>query len=160
MSGIIIRPATSVDGETLTALIHTFADHVRLSSECTITPDLIQNALFSPHPAAEAILAEYNGKVEGFAVYFTSFSTFLGKRGLYLEDLYVNPEARGKGVGKAMLMYLVKIASERGYGRVEWEVLDWNTPAIEFYKKLGARPTEESRRYRLNEEAIARLIPE
>ena len=157
MSQITIRPAKTYDTKLLAAFIHSLSDYERLSAECTVTPEILQETLFGPHPAAEAIIAEYDGNPEGFALFFSTFSTFLGTPGLYLEDLFVNQEMRGKGIGKALLLHLVKIAHERGYGRVEWAVLDWNEPSIEFYKKLGAKPMNEWTVYRLNKETISSL---
>ncbi|MEP6810917.1 MAG: GNAT family N-acetyltransferase, partial [Chthoniobacterales bacterium] len=113
--------------------------------------------LFGEKPAAEVLLARADGKPVGFAVYFFNFSTWLGRPGLYLEDLFVRPETRGKGYGRALLERLAQIAHERGCGRMEWAVLDWNEPAIQFYKKLGAQPMEEWTTFRLTREGIAAL---
>ena len=158
MSQINIRPANVDDSALISDLIHRLAEYERMSDLCTITPEAIQEQLFGPHPAAEAIIGEIDGKPEGFAIFFHTFSTFLGKQGLYLEDLFVTPEHRGKGLGKALLLHLVEIAKERGYGRVEWAVLHWNEPAIGFYKKLGAKPMGEWQVYRLDEAAIESLV--
>jgi GNAT superfamily N-acetyltransferase len=160
MAGIIIRSATLRDVELLVRFICDLAHYERLSSECIVTPELLREHLFGAHPAAEAAIAEYDAKPVGFALFFTTFSTFKAKPNLYLEDLFVNPEARGKGIGKALLMHLVKIANERGYGRVEWAVLDWNEPAIGFYKKLGAVVMDDWHVFRLTEEVIANLSKE
>ena len=157
MPDLSIRPATVEDCPLLVRLIESLADYERLREECRITPEALQEHLFGPKPAAEAVIGEIDGTPEGFALFFTSFSTFVGKPGLYLEDLFVNPDARGKGLGKSLLLHLVKLAKERGYGCVEWSVLDWNTPAIEFYKKLGAVPMEEWTVYRLNAARLAQL---
>ncbi len=110
---------------------------------------LLSKYLFGASPAAEVVFSYLDGRAVGFALFFTSFSTFVGRPGIYLEDLFVDGEARGKGVGKALLRYLAALAVERGYGRVEWAVLDWNQPSIEFYRSLGAKPMSEWTVYRL-----------
>jgi GNAT superfamily N-acetyltransferase len=138
-------------------LIHSLAKYERMSDMCEITPEAITLHLFGPNPAAEALIAEYDGAPEGFALFFTTFSTFLGKPGLYLEDLFVKPDSRGLGIGKALLLHLVTLAQERNCGRVEWAVLNWNESAIGFYKKLGAKPMNEWAVYRLTEESISDL---
>ncbi len=157
MSPITIRPATAEDAPLISDLIHALAEYERMSDLCTIAPEQIREQLFGPHPAAEAIIAEYEGKPQGFAIYFTTFSTFIGRPGIYLEDLFVRPEHRGSGLGKALLLQLVEIAKQRNYGRVEWAVLHWNEDAIGFYKKLGAKPMDTWHIYRLDEEAIDNL---
>lgn len=157
MSIIKIRSATPQDCPLLTQLISDLAVYEKLAHECKTTPDALHAALFSPRPVAEALIGEVDGVPQGFALFFTNFSTFVCKPGLYLEDLFVRPEARGVGLGKALLSYLGKIALERGYGRVEWVVLDWNSPAIEFYKKLGARPLEDWTIFRVSGDGIQTL---
>ncbi|SRR5579883_485494 len=157
MPDILIRPATEQDAELLVQFIQDLARYERLSSECKVTSELIHEHLFGARPAAEAVIAEYNGQPEGFALFFTTFSTFVAKPSLYLEDLFVNPDMRGKGIGKALLLHLVDIAVERGYGRVEWAVLDWNQPAIDFYKNLGAKMMDDWTTCRLTEDVLQRL---
>jgi GNAT superfamily N-acetyltransferase len=157
MSNIIIRPATEHDAELLVQFIHDLARYERLHGDCIVTPESLREQLFGAHPAAEAVIGEYDGKPEGFAIFFPTFSTFAAKPKLYLEDLFVNPEARGKGIGKALLMHLVQIASERNYRAVEWAVLDWNEPAIGFYKKLGAVVMDDWHVFRLTEDVIQNL---
>lgn len=138
-------------------MIRGLAEYEKLSHLVTATEDRIRETLFGPKPAAEILLAEWNKEWVGFALFFPNYSTFLGQPGLYLEDLYVKPHARGKGLGVALLTELAKIAVARGYGRVEWAVLDWNEPSIQFYKKLGATPMEEWTTYRLTGEALRNL---
>ena len=157
MLPIAIRPATPADTILLAELICSLAEYERLSDVCTITPEVLETHLFSKRPVAEAVIAELDGEAQGFALFFTTFSTFVGKPSLYLEDLFVKPDARGKGIGKSLLLHLVRLAKDRGYGRVEWAVLDWNEPAIQFYKKLGARPMEDWKIFRLDETAMANL---
>lgn len=140
---LTLRPAKATDAALLAELIRELAVYERLEADCRITEDLIRTQLFGERPAAEAVVGEIDGVAEGFALFFTNFSTFLGKRGLYLEDLFVRPEARGNGLGRALLERLIAIARERNYGRVEWSVLDWNTDAQAFYTKLGAKPMDE-----------------
>src|SRR6266852_2693107 len=136
----IIRAATIVDVPIILELIRALATYERAPNEVTATEDQLFDVLFGKKPAAEVLLAFENETPIGFAVFFHNFSTWLGRPGLYLEDLFVKPEHRGKGYGRALLVDLAKIAHERGCGRMEWAVLNWNEPAIEFYKKLGARP--------------------
>ena len=121
------------------------------------TEDKLRETLFGDRPGAEVLLGYLDGKCEGFALFFPNYSTFLAKPGIYLEDLYVNPGARGKGLGLALLRELARLAVERGCGRVEWSVLDWNEPSIGFYKKLGAVPMDEWTVFRLTGEALAKL---
>jgi GNAT superfamily N-acetyltransferase len=132
------RFATIEDVTLIRQFINELAEYERLSHECVVTEESLRQTLFGPKPFAEVVLAHVEGEAVGFALFFHNFSTFLGKPGLYLEDLYVRPHARGNGVGKALMRYLANIAVERGYGRFEWSVLDWNEPSIEFYKTLGA----------------------
>jgi GNAT superfamily N-acetyltransferase len=144
-----LRPATAADVPQILAFIRGLAEYERLLHEVVATEDGLREALFGPRPYAEVVLAEDEGTPVGFALFFHTFSTFLGQPGIYLEDLFVIPEARGRGVGKALLAELARLAIERGCGRVEWAVLDWNAPAIGFYDSLGARPNEEWTVYRL-----------
>jgi len=152
-----LRAATVADVPQILAFIRALADFERLPHEVVATEAGIRLALFGPRPYAEVVLAEDDGAPIGFALYFHTFSTFVGQPGLYLEDLFVVPEARGRGVGRALLAHLSRVAVERGCGRVEWAVLDWNAPAIRFYDSLGARPNSEWTVYRLTGEALAAL---
>lgn len=152
-----IRLATERDVPLLLAFIKALADYERLSNEVKATEERLRQTLFGAQPAAEALLAFEGTEPVGFALFFHNYSTFLGQRGLYLEDLFIKPEHRGKGYGKALLVKLAQIAKERDCGRMEWAVLDWNTPAIEFYQKLGAVPMSEWTTFRLTGDAIARL---
>jgi GNAT superfamily N-acetyltransferase len=152
-----LRPATAADVPQILAFIRALAEYERLLHEVVATEDGIRAALFGPRPYAEVILAEEAGLPVGFALFFHTFSTFLGQPGIYLEDLFVVPEARGQGVGKALLAELARLAVARGCGRVEWAVLDWNTPAIRFYDSLGARPNQEWTVYRLTGAPLAAL---
>ncbi|HKL52608.1 MAG TPA: GNAT family N-acetyltransferase [Wenzhouxiangellaceae bacterium] len=157
-NSLTIRPAGPDDIDELLALIHQLAVYEKAPEEAVATPDLIHRALFGEQPTAEAVIAEWQGEPAGFALFFHNFSTWLGKPGLYLEDLFVREEMRGKGIGKALLLHLAGIARERGCGRMEWSVLDWNTPAIDFYKSLDAKPQSEWTVYRLDAAALERLI--
>ena len=130
--------ATPADVGVILELIQALAEYEKLSHICVATEETLAEALFGARPAAEVILARLDGATVGFALFFQNYSTFLSKPGLYLEDLFVRPEARRKGVGKALLVQLAAIAKRRGYGRMEWSVLDWNELAIGFYQKLGA----------------------
>jgi GNAT superfamily N-acetyltransferase len=152
-----IRPATVVDIPIILQLIRDLATYERAPNEVTATEGQLVDVLFGEKPAAEVLLA-FEGEVAvGFAVFFHNFSTWLGRPGLYLEDLFVKPEMRGKGYGRALLVDLAKIARERGCGRMEWAVLDWNDPAIQFYRKLGAKPMDEWTVFRLTTDGIASL---
>jgi GNAT superfamily N-acetyltransferase len=152
-----LRPANAADVPQILAFIRALAEYERLLHEVVATEDGIRAALFGPRPYAEVILAEEAGLPVGFALFFHTFSTFLGQPGIYLEDLFVVPEARGQGVGKALLAELARLAVARGCGRVEWAVLDWNAPAIRFYDSLGARPNQEWTVYRLTGAPLAAL---
>jgi len=155
--GICIRPAGPDDVSLLLELIHELADYEKAPEEAVATPELLHTALFGEKPTAEAVIAELDGEPAGFALFFQNFSTWLGKPGLYLEDLFVREPARGRGIGKSLLLHLVGIARQRGCGRMEWSVLDWNRPAIEFYESLGAKPQSEWTVYRLDQAALSRL---
>ena len=133
------------------------AEYEKLSHAVTATEDQLAQTLFGPHPAAEVLLAYRDGECAGFCLFFHNYSTFLAKPGIFLEDLFVKPHARGKGVGLALLTELARLAVERGCGRVEWSVLDWNAPSIAFYKKLGAVPMDEWTVFRLTGDALALL---
>lgn len=152
-----IRPARPDDCETIVALIRELADYEHLLDEAKATPDDVRRNLFGPRPFAEAVIAEWDGKPVGLALFFHTFSTFRGQPGLYLEDLFVQPAHRGRGIGKALLATLAKLAVERGCGRLEWSVLNWNEPAIGFYRSVGARPMDEWTVYRVDEERLDRL---
>ena len=152
-----LRAATAADVPQIVAFIRALAEYERLLHEVVATEAGMRQALFGPRPYAEVVLAEDDGTPIGFALFFHTFSTFLGQPGLYLEDLFVVPEARGRGVGRALLAHLSQVAIERGCGRVEWAVLDWNAPAIRFYDSLGARPNSEWTVYRLTGEPLAAL---
>jgi GNAT superfamily N-acetyltransferase len=146
---VTVRPASAADVPQILAFIRALADYERLLDRVVATEDGLREALFGPRPYAEVVLAEDGGGAVGFALFFHTFSTFLGQPGIYLEDLFVVPEARGRGVGRALLTHLARLAIARRCGRVEWAVLGWNTPAIRFYESLGARPNEEWTVYRL-----------
>ena len=152
-----IRPATIVDVPIILQLIRDLATYERAPNEVTATEAQLMAVLFGEKPVAEVLLAFEDKMPIGFAVFFRNFSTWLGKPGLYLEDLFVKPEARGKGYGRALLIYLARIARDRGCGRMEWAVLDWNEPAIQFYKKIGAQPLDEWKIFRLTRDGIAKL---
>ncbi len=155
-----IRPATKADAALILSLIRELAEYEKLLHEVTATAADIEAALFGPRPSAECVIAEYGGKPAGFALFFHNFSTFLGKPGIYLEDLYVKPELRGKGVGRALLAHLAALTLERDCGRFEWAVLDWNAPAIKFYESLGAKMMDSWKINRLTGEALAKLAAE
>jgi GNAT superfamily N-acetyltransferase len=153
----MIRPATPDDVPAILRLIHDLAEYERALHEVKATEEDLRASLFGEEPKVFAHVAEHEGEVIGFALWFLSFSTWLGRHGIYLEDLYVDPAVRGHGHGKALLTELARIAVERGYGRVEWAVLNWNTPSIAFYEALGARPQDEWTTYRLTGEALTTL---
>jgi len=156
-----LRAATPADVGLLLELIRELAVYEKEPDAAKATPDLLHDGLFGPDPRAEAVIAEYGaehgGEPAGFALFFHNYSTWTGKPGLYLEDLFVREPMRGKGIGKALLLHLVGIARERGCARMEWSVLDWNRTAIDFYRSLGARPQSEWTVYRLDQEALERL---
>ena len=152
-----IRPACLEDVPVILQLIHDLATYERAPDEVSATEEQLVEVLFGEKPAAEVLLAFEEESPVGFAVYFYNFSTWLGRPGLYLEDLFVKPEKRGKGYGRALLIELAKIARDRGCGRMEWAVLDWNEPAIQFYHALGAKPMDEWRIFRLSRDGIERL---
>jgi GNAT superfamily N-acetyltransferase len=153
---MLIRPATAADVPLILAFVRALADYEKLSAEVEATEETLHATLFPPHgrPAAECVLAYEDNTPAGFAVYFSNYSTFLAKPGLYLEDLFVKPEFRGRGLGKALLLYLARLAATRGYGRMEWTVLDWNEPAIAFYESIGARRMREWQICRLTGDAL------
>lgn len=151
-----IRSATPADVPLILAFIRGLADYEKLGHEVEATEERLHATLFGAKPAAECLLAFAEGEPAGFAIHFTNYSTFLAKPGLYLEDLFVKPEFRGQGIGKALLLHCAKLANERGCGRMEWTVLDWNEPAIAFYESLGARRMREWQICRLTGEGLAR----
>ncbi|WP_395067432.1 GNAT family N-acetyltransferase [Paraburkholderia silvatlantica] len=152
-----IRAATAADVGAMHALMYELAEFEKLTHLFTGTPDGLADALFGTRPAAEALVAEDAGRIVGYALFFHNYSTFLSRRGLYLEDLYVQPSQRGTGLGTAMLRALAAIAVERGCARFEWTVLDWNTPAIGFYEKLGATVLPDWRVVRMTGDALDKL---
>jgi GNAT superfamily N-acetyltransferase len=152
-----IRLAQRDDVPVILTLIRELATYERAPNEVIATEEQLRENLFGAHPAAEVLIGEEAGEPVSFALFFHNFSTWMGRRGLYLEDLFVRPAVRGKGYGRALLVRLAQLARERDCGRMEWAVLDWNKPAIQFYLKLGARPNEEWTIYRLTRDGIARL---
>lgn len=153
----MIRPATPADIAVIRQLIVELAVYEREPDAVKASEADLHEALFGDRPLAEAVLAEIAGEAVGMALFFSNFSTWAGKGGIYLEDLFVRPQARGQGVGKALLVHLAEIAVARDYSRFEWSVLDWNTPAIGFYKGLGAVMQDEWTKMRLEGDALARL---
>jgi GNAT superfamily N-acetyltransferase len=154
---LAIRPAERADVSIIADLIRGLARFEKLEHEVTMTEERLADNLFGQHRYAEALLAEEDGDPVGFALFFHNFSTFLAQPGIYLEDLFVLPEQRGRGAGRALLKELARLAVERGCGRLEWSVLDWNREAIGFYERLGARPNSEWTVYRLAGEALSAL---
>jgi GNAT superfamily N-acetyltransferase len=152
-----IRPAERADVPVIAGLIRGLASFEKLEAEVTMTEDRLAANLFGPHHYAETLIAEQDGAAVGFALFFHNFSTFLAQPGIYLEDLFVIPEKRGRGVGRALLKELARLAVERGCGRLEWSVLDWNREAIAFYERLGAQPNSEWTIYRVTGEALSSL---
>ncbi len=157
MSQVTIRPATVDDLDIVIGFIRALADYERLADEVKLDRTLIGCHLFGDKPMAEVLIGEIDGAPRGFALFFHNFSTFEGRPGIYLEDLFVEPEARCSGLGKALLARLAQLALERGCARLEWSVLDWNTPAIDFYKSLGATPMDEWTVNRVEGNALADL---
>ncbi|MEU9210312.1 GNAT family N-acetyltransferase [Streptomyces sp. NPDC048415] len=155
----MIRTATPADISVIHALVRELAEYEKVPEEARATPEQLREALFGEHPAAYAHIAvdDKSGEPVGFALWFLNFSTWRGVHGIYLEDLYVRPTARGAGHGKALLTELARICVARGYQRLEWAVLNWNRPSIDFYESLGARPQDEWTVYRLTDVALARL---
>jgi GNAT superfamily N-acetyltransferase len=153
----MVRAAQAGDVPVIYRLIRDLARYERSPSSVTGTGDDLRRALFGEHPAVFAHVADHDGRVVGFALWFLNYSTWTGKHGIYLEDLYVEPEARGHGYGKALLSELARICVDRGYERLEWVVLDWNTPSIGFYKSLGAQAMDEWTGWRLAGPALRAL---
>ena len=156
-SELVIRAATIVDVPIILQLIRELAEYERAPNDVVATEEKLREVLFGARPSAEVLIALAGDEPVGFAVYFHNFSTWLGRPGLYLEDLFIRPAERGKGYGRALLVDLAKVAQERGCGRMEWAVLDWNEPAIQFYRKLGAKPMDEWTVFRLTGDGIAQL---
>ena len=154
---IALRTATPADVSTILHCIRALAEYERLADACVATEDLLRDSLFGEDPAAEVVLAFDGETIAGFALWFRSYSTFLARPGVYLEDLFVFPDYRSRGLGRRLLAHLARIAVERGYGRVEWTVLDWNEGALRFYKSLGAVPMDEWTICRLTGDALSGL---
>jgi len=153
----LLRPARPEDTPLIVELIRDLAEFERLADEVRVDPVLLEQHLFGPRPYAECVIAWSGEDAAGFALYFHSYSTFLGRPGLYLEDLFVRTAYRGQGYGEALLRHLAHTAVERGCGRLEWSVLDWNQRAIDFYRKLGAEPMDEWTVFRVSGDALAQL---
>jgi GNAT superfamily N-acetyltransferase len=153
----MIRPATEADVPAIARLICGLAEYEKLAHAVDLDEARLRGHLFGPRPYCECLIAEDAGTAVGFALFFHNYSTFLGRPGVYLEDLFVLPEHRGRGHGKALFVVLARMAVERGCGRLEWSVLDWNEPAIGFYKSLGATALDDWTVYRLTGDALARL---
>jgi GNAT superfamily N-acetyltransferase len=154
---VSIRPATRNDVPVIAELIRGLARFEKLEHEVVMTEEMLTASLFGQRPYAEVLLADDEDQPVGFALFFHNFSTFLGRPGIYLEDLFVVPEHRGKGIGQLLLATLARLAVERGCGRLEWAVLDWNQEAIRFYERLGARPNSDWTIYRLTGESLSAL---
>ncbi len=155
--GVSIRPAVRADVPLIRRLIEGLAEYERLRHACMATDALLERFLFGERAYAEVAIAEVGGEPAGFALFFHNFSTFLARPGIYLEDLFVEPAFRGRGVGTALLRHLARLAVARDCGRLEWSVLDWNEDAIRFYRRLGAEPQDEWTVYRVSGDALARL---
>jgi GNAT superfamily N-acetyltransferase len=156
-TGFRIERATERDVPLILKLIKALAEYEKMSADVMATEEKLRASLFGPHPGAEVVIAYADAEAVGFALFFHNYSTFLGQPGIYLEDLYVVPEQRGHGYGKRLLAHLATLAVERGCGRLEWAVLDWNEPAIGFYKKLGAKPMHDWTVFRVTGDALPRL---
>ena len=157
MGEVSIRTALEADVPLIVSFIRELAEYERLSDEVVATEEALRAHLFGERPVAEVMIAEDGDDPAGFALFFHSFSTFLGRPGIYLEDLYVRPAFRGRGAGRALLVHLARLARERGCGRLEWSVLDWNEPAIGFYGRIGASPVGGWTVYRVTGEALEGL---
>ncbi|VTS07026.1 GNAT family N-acetyltransferase [Tuwongella immobilis] len=154
----MIRAATPDDVPTIVQLIGELAEYEKLAHEVVIEPQALHEHLFGAKPVAEVLIAEQAGQPVGFALFFTNYSTFVGKPGLWLEDLFVRPNARGHGHGKALFLAVSQLAVDRNYGRMEWSVLDWNEPSIRFYQSMGAIAMDEWTNYRLTPTALRSLV--
>ena len=159
IENVTFRLAQAEDVGLILKFIKELADYEELLHEVVATEEILMETIFEKK-AAEVVIAEYADEAIGFALFFHNFSTFLGRPGLYLEDLYVRPEMRGKGIGKLLLAYLAKLARDRNCGRLEWWCIDWNTPSIDFYKSLGAIPMDEWTVYRVTDKALVDLADE
>jgi GNAT superfamily N-acetyltransferase len=157
MSELLIREASESDVPLILEFIRKIAEYERLSHAVIASEETLRKSLFGDRRAAEVLLAYWDGKPAGYAVFFHNFSTFLGRRGIYLEDIFVEPDLRGRGIGKALLARVAKVAKDRECGRLEWSVLDWNKPSIDFYLSLGAKAMDEWTIFRMTEDAIAKL---
>lgn len=157
LSNLTLEIATEQDTPLIFSFIKELAEYERLAHEVIATEEIIKETLFGKRAYAEVVIARWDSKPVGYALFFHSFSTFLGRPGIYLEDLFVRPSMRGKGIGKALLVYLAQLAKERKCGRLEWAVLNWNESAINFYKSLGAKPMNEWTVYRLIGETLDKL---
>lgn len=152
-----IRQARPTDVQAIYDMIYELAVYEKAPEEVVTTPDEIKATLFGEGSKTEALICEIEGKIAGYAVFFTSYSTWLGRNGIYMEDLYISPDFRGKGAGKALLKHIARFAVQRNCGRLEWSVLDWNQPAIDFYLSIGALPQSEWVRYRLDGDALLKF---
>ncbi len=157
MSETLVREASGEDVALILSFIRELAKYENLSQEVVATEEALRANLFGERQFAEVLIAEHGGTPAGFALFFHNFSTFLGKPGIYLEDLYVKPELRGAGIGRRLLVHLARLAKDRGCGRLEWSVLDWNEPSIGFYESLGAVPMDDWTVYRVAGEALEDL---
>ena len=160
ITNFTIRPATEDEAPLILSLIKGLAEYEKLAHEVVATEELLRETLFGARLVAEVILGYFDGEPVSFALFFHNFSTFLGRPGIYLEDLFVKPEMRGKGIGRVMLAYVAQLAKERQCGRLEWSVLDWNEPALKFYKSIGAVPMDEWTVHRVTGEALDHLAAE
>jgi GNAT superfamily N-acetyltransferase len=154
---LVIRKGTEKDVSIILDLIKALADYEKAPNEVIADEKILLQNLFGEKPYAETLIAEYDDEPAGFALFFHNFSTWIGKPGIYLEDLFVKPHLRGKGIGKQLLVQIAKIAVERDCGRFEWSVLDWNEPSIQFYKNLGAKPMDEWTTFRMTEKQLKAL---
>lgn len=152
-----IRQARPTDVQAIYDMIYELAVYEKAPEEVVTTPEEIKATLFGEGSKTEALICEIEGKIAGYAVFFTSYSTWLGRNGIYMEDLYISPDFRGKGAGKALLKHIARFAVQRNCGRLEWSVLDWNQPAIDFYLSIGALPQSEWVRYRLDGDALLKF---
>jgi GNAT superfamily N-acetyltransferase len=158
--GFEIRSTTPADAALILSLIRELAEYERLTDEVVATEASLRESLFGDRPTAEVVIGEFDGAPVGYALYFHNYSTFVGRAGMYLEDIYVRPESRGRGFGKALLLHVARQAKARGCRRLEWAVLDWNTPAIAFYESLGAVAMDEWTVFRVTGEALNALAEE
>lgn len=157
VSGVTFRFATREDAPLILALIRALAEYEKLAHEVVADEATLADNLFGAHPGAEVVIAEVEGEAAGFALFFHNFSTFLGRRGLYLEDLFVKPDYRSHGIGRLLMAFLARLAIQRGCGRFEWWVLDWNEPALHFYRDIGAIPMDEWTVQRVTGDALVAL---